>query len=266
MIEVTSHSNVTCVKGHVKLKGVPMAVNMFLIDSMLIDTGPVSLLHEYIPFFKRNEIDFVALTHYHEDHTGCAPWIQQNLKCPIYINHHSINECLNVSEYPRFRKEFWGQREGFIALPIKDIIRSRNNSWKVISTPGHSKDHIVLLNTTTGVLFSGDLFITSKLKGALPEESIYAMILSLRKVLTYDFKGIFCSHAGYIQDGKLVIQKKLDYLENVRSDILDLNGNGLSASEINQRLFPQPPALIAISGYKWDSMYIINNVLKEIRE
>jgi glyoxylase-like metal-dependent hydrolase (beta-lactamase superfamily II) len=263
MIEVTSHSNVTCVKGSVKFKGVQLAVHLFLTDSMLIDSGPVSMLDQFIPFFEQHDFDFVALTHYHEDHTGCARWIQNQLQRPIYIHPQSIKECLRVSEYPFFRKQFWGEREEFTAQAFPENLQSRNFKWEVISTPGHSYDHVAFLNQDTGMMFSGDLFITSKPQAILPEESITQTILSLRTILNYDFMEMFCSHAGYIPDGKKVIQKKLHYLEGLRSDVLDLSWNGLSAIEINKILFPDPAPLIAISDYKWDSLYLVKNILKE---
>ena len=263
MIEVTSYSNVTCVKGTVKLKGIQLAVHTYLTDFMLIDTGPVSLLNYFIPFFKENDFDSVSLTHYHEDHTGCAPWIPKSLNVPIYIHPLAIDECLNVSDYPQFRKDFWGERGAFRALPLQERFQSRNEIWKVIPTPGHAKDHVVFLNTSTGMLFSGDLFVTSKPKAILPDESISTMVSSLRTILTYDFMEMFCSHAGYIPDGKGALKRKLHYLENLKSDILDLSWSGLSANEIKEVLFPQPPALVTRSNNDWDSIYIIKNVLEE---
>ncbi|MFC0558353.1 MBL fold metallo-hydrolase [Halalkalibacter alkalisediminis] len=263
MLEVTSYSNVTCVKGTVNLKGIQLAVHTFLTDFMLVDTGPVSMLNQFIPFFRENVFDLVALTHHHEDHTGCAPWIQKNLKLPIYIDQLAVDECLNVSDYPPFRKDFWGEREAFRALPFHDRLQSRNETWKVISTPGHASDHVVLLNANTGMLFSGDLFVTSKPEAILPEESITTMISSLQTILSYDFLEMFCSHAGYIPDGKRALKRKLHYLENLKSDILDLSWNGLTAREIKEVLFPQAPALVTLSNNDWDSMYIIKNVLEE---
>ncbi len=66
----SGHAGVNCAYGVVSLPGTKMSVYSFYVDGLLIDTGSPFLLNDYIPFFTKKPIDWVVLTHYHEDHAG----------------------------------------------------------------------------------------------------------------------------------------------------------------------------------------------------
>lgn len=262
MLEIKTINDVVCVQGTPRGNS-GMSVNMFLTDGMLVDTGAQILLQELIPFFESGDFDQVVLTHYHEDHTGCAAWIQEHRKVPIYIHPVSLDVCAKDAEYPEYRRVFWGNRDAFTAEPLGSVVQSRTQTWETIFTPGHSKDHMLFLNQSNGTLFSGDLFVTPKTKLVLREESIPIIIDSIKKVLQYDFVDVFCCHAGYVPDGKEMFKRKLDYLENLSGEILRLHNQGLGVQEIQQIVLPKPYPLIEISGHEWDSEHIITSILRE---
>lgn len=262
MLQISRHHDVVCVKGTVGSPKANLDIYVFLVDGMLVDTGPSSLLNEYIAFFEKSSFNQVALTHVHEDHTGGAAWIEKNKSVPLYIHSDSIAEASKKGEYPMYRQLVWGQREPFTALPIADQIQSDNYSWRVLSTPGHADDHLSLLNKETGVLFSGDLFVTPKPKMMLSWESVPTIISSINSLLSYDFGPMFCSHAGFIEDGKKMLKMKLEYLENIAGEILFLHERGLPVKEIDQKLFPVKHPLVHFSNGEWDSKHIISSVIK----
>ena len=72
MIEIKTINDVVCVHGTPGGNKSGMSVYVFLTDGLLIDTGAQILLEELIPFYESADFDSVALTHYHEDHTGGA--------------------------------------------------------------------------------------------------------------------------------------------------------------------------------------------------
>lgn len=264
MVQVCEKENVSNVKMDIVMGGKKVnTVYAFLVDGMLIDTGAKKVEADLIPFYENHSFDFVTLTHGHEDHTGTAPWIQKNCDVPIYINSKGIDICSQPFPYPKYRQLFWGKREAFTALPLGDTVQSRNLEWKVIYTPGHADDHISLFNEDTGRLFSGDLFLAPKTKVMMDSESIPVIMDSIRKLLTYDFGPMFCSHAGYIQDGKRKLQQKLDNLVNLCGEVKDLHKEGLSATAINQKLFPKRYSIIAASEGEWDSFHIVSSILSD---
>ncbi|WP_324255056.1 MBL fold metallo-hydrolase [Bacillus sp. REN16] len=242
---------------------VPNLPNLFIFvtDGMLVDTGTQSYETKIIPFLKEVSFDVVALTHSHEDHTGTAAWIQDNLNIPIYISPLGISICSQPAPYPKYRQAIWGMRKEFNPLPISDTIQSRKKEWKVLHTPGHADDHIALLNEDTGTLFSGDLFVSSKTKVIMRSESIPQIMESIRTVLTHDFGSMFCCHAGYIQDGKKRMRRKLEYLENLSGEVKNLYEKGLSFDEIDQKIFRKKYPITFVSEGEWDSLHIITSII-----
>lgn len=259
--ERSEFGNVRMGNGSVRLQAVNLNVYAFETDGILIDTGSFTLLEQFKGFFEEVDFEKVVITHAHEDHTGGASYLQQQYGTSIYMNEMSINECMKKANYPFYRKVFWGKRPAFTAEAIGETFESRNASWDVIETPGHSKDHLSFLNCETGQLFTGDLYVTPKTKVILREESIPTIISSLERVLTNDFEEVFCCHAGYVKDGRKALSRKLEYLLEMRDKIQLLREEGLTEKEINEQLFKKYP-ITRLSLGEWDSKHIVTSVLK----
>lgn len=265
MLHVTQEEDVTCVQMDIYVGGQKTnTVYTFLVDGMLIDTGPQSMENEMVSFYREHDFDLVALTHHDEDHTGTAPWIQKNRDVPIYIHPKFIDVCKKPYPYPEYRQFIWGKRDSFDPLPIGDMIQSRNREWQVIYTPGHADDHVSFFDPHTGTMFSGDLYVAPKTKVIMERESIPQIMRSIEKLLQYDFDSLFCCHAGYVNDGKKMLQKKLDYLENLSGEVKERHKKGHTIEEITQEFFPKNYAIITASGGEWDSRHIISSILSDM--
>lgn len=248
-------------KGTVTFQKVKISVHCFIVDGVLIDTSSKSLQKYMEPFLMNGDYDQVVITHHHEDHTGCASLIQKEKNIPIYMDKTCIDYCKKRADYPLYRKVFWGRRPPFEAKPLEKTFSSRNATWDVIKTPGHAIDHVAFLNRETGQLFTGDLYVHEQTKVALRDESIPTIISSLKKVLTYDFDEVFCSHAGFLKNGRKALQRKLNYLQELQEEILYLQKHGLAPKQINNQLFPRKYPITYISSGEWGSIHIINSVL-----
>lgn len=255
--------NVTYLNGQVRFQGVSLNVYNFLVDGVLIDTGAQSLHQYFKPFIDQADFDHVFITHFHEDHTGCASYIEKTKKVPIYLDEKTIDYCGKRAHYPIYRQFFWGRRKPFHAQMMPSEFQSRNARWHVIPTPGHAMDHHAFLNRETGQLFTGDLYVMEKTKVVLEEESIPSIIQSLERVLTYDFQEVFCNHAGFIPDGRRALQRKLDYLLGIQNQVLTLHHKGDSPEEIRQKLFPRRFPIIKFSRGEWDSIHIVHSIMNE---
>jgi endoribonuclease LACTB2 len=249
--------------GTVSFQRVKLNVHCFFLDGVLIDTGSKSLEKLFKPFFKQLAIDKVVMTHFHEDHTGCAAFLQEELQLPLFMNDIMIEYCMKKADYPFYRQVFWGKRRPFHAEPIGETFHSANATWSVIDTPGHAIDHLAFLNDETGQLFTGDLYCQEKTKVVLREESIPVLIESLKRVLTYDFEEVFCCHAGHLTNGRKALKRKLDYLLDLQGNILKLFNEGMTPKEINASLFPKKYPITFFSAGEWDSIHIVHSIVNQ---
>lgn len=249
--------------GTVSFKNVKLNVYSFFIDGVLIDTGAKSLEKEFKPFFKGLNIEQVLITHFHEDHTGCAAFLQEEMKLPLFMNDVKIDYCRKKADYPLYRQLFWGKRKPFHAEPISESVSSSHATWKAIETPGHAIDHLAFLNEETGQLFTGDLYCQERTKVILREESIPSIIESIKRILTYGFDDVFCSHAGYLKDGRSALKRKLDYLLELQGEIIRLFDEGKTPEQICATLFPKKYPITRFSIGEWGSNHIVRSVLQE---
>jgi glyoxylase-like metal-dependent hydrolase (beta-lactamase superfamily II) len=249
--------------GTVSFQRIKLNVHCFFIDGVLIDTGSKSLEKVFKPFFKQLAIEKVVMTHFHEDHTGCAAFLQEELQLPLFMNDIMIEYCTKKADYPLYRRLFWGRRRPFRAEPIDETFQSPHATWRVIKTPGHAIDHLAFLNQETGQLFTGDLYCQEKTKVVLREENIPVLIESFKKILTYDFEEVFCSHAGYLKNGSSALKRKLDYLLDLQGNIVKLYDEGKTPNEINAALFPKKYPIVFFSFGEWDSIHIVHSIIKQ---
>lgn len=261
MRDVFQHEDVFGVNCTIKTPEIAMAVHSYVIDGVLIDTGSKTLRHEFEPFFKEADFDQIVLTHFHEDHTGNAAILEKEYGAPIFIHQMSTHLTPNETRVPLYRKAVWGGVEPFSSKPLPRTFKSRNDDWTVIDTPGHTKDHVALLNESKGILFTGDLFITPKTKVVIVYENILDTLDSLKKILIFQFEDIYCQHAGRLKKPHQMIQMKIDYLEELEGKILNLRKEGKDVHTITAELFPKINPIVQASNTEWSPLHIVRAFL-----
>ena len=261
MLTIYERKGVICAEGLIETIG--QKVFVYQVDGMLIDCGPEKLQEELLPFFQGHSFDQVVLTHNHEDHTGNAAWIQNTLNKPLYVHSTGLVECLSDGEYPQYRRMTWGGRRAFSPEAINTTVHSRNLEWQVIHTPGHAEDHIALYNKERKILFTGDLYVSSRTKVSMKTESIPQIMSSIQLLLEHEFDAIFCSHAGYLENGRELLHQKLRYLKGISEKAKDLADGGKSPREIADKLFPGNYPIIWFSKNEWDTVHLIRSLLHE---
>ncbi|MGN4125592.1 MBL fold metallo-hydrolase [Lysinibacillus sphaericus] len=265
-IDIEQNQGVQCVHGKVAVQGIGMSVYSFFVDGLLIDTGSNSLSQEFQSFFNELTIEQVALTHAHEDHSGNAAWIQQHKGVPIYVHRDSVDLCAQDGDYPLYRHALWGERPAFVAQPFGDTLQTKSTTWDIISTPGHTTDHLSFYNRAAGAMFTGDLYIQTKTKVVLDEENIVHTLASLKKLLHYDFETIYCCHAGFLADGRTKIQEKIAYLEELEGEVRKHYDQGHAVDEITKAIFPRNYPITKASGEQWSSKHIITAFTKHFMQ
>jgi ribonuclease/clavin/mitogillin len=130
----------------------PFWTSSFLIDGLLIDTGPPAGENDLKNFIKSlNEEKMVTkclITHSHEDHCGGAAMLQSVFNIPIYASQIAIPKLRKEKDYPDYRKITWGfPFRPFEANAIESTIMTSTNRYKfdLIEIPGHAEEEIALL-------------------------------------------------------------------------------------------------------------------------
>ncbi len=199
-------------------------VNLYLIvgseRALLLDTGlGIRDLRPLVHELYSGELITVN-SHFHFDHIGNNHDFE-----PVYIyddplaisiaGHGAPREALgNQLDEEMF---FPSYPDGFdpAAFSIRpysyklmhedDVFDLGNRQLRVIHTPGHSNDCIMLYDEKNGILFAGDMFYTGALYahmdcGEFGRSEPVAYLESLRKVLSIvpEDTAVYCSHNDFI--------------------------------------------------------------------
>ena len=259
--EISRENSVLMAKCTANVPGSPMSVYSFNIDGILIDAGSTSLLEEFKPYFEEADFEAIYITHFHEDHTGNVAYLQEQRDVPAFIHSSSTSFTPKPFRIPIYRQTVWGESKPFVSSALETTFTSRNHTWEVVETPGHTKDHVAFSNRDLGAMFTGDLFISPKVKVVLSEENILDTRESLQKIETYDFDDMYCCHAGYVKDAKKWIRRKIEFIDDLEEKVLTLSKQGKDIHEIMTELFPTPYPIIAVSNTEWSPVHMIRTFL-----
>ncbi|MBC2725870.1 MBL fold metallo-hydrolase [Desulfosporosinus sp.] len=249
--------------GIVHMFGTTLNVYAYIVDGMLIDSGPHRLQDGIVDFCLHYRPDKIVHTHFHEDHTGNTAYLINKIQVPAYIHPDSLDICRHKGDIPFYRLAFWGNRRGFKAEPLPDVIENEHSRFEVIHTPGHTTDHVVFLDREQGRLFSGDLFLHPKTRVVRRRENIPLLMKSLRKLLQEQFDTVYCAHGGEIKQGYRSLEQKLSHLEELQDQVRSLSQRGQDIKAIVKRIFPQTPTIAYFSLGEFSSYNLVRSLIED---
>lgn len=204
----------------------------------MIDTGPPNQKKAILNYLKNKDIEKVVLTHHHEDHSGNSYNISHEKNIPVFSHEKGVKFLENGFSLKAYQLIFFGKSKKFVSRPFDKIIETGNGlRLEPVYTPGHSEDHVCFFEPQKKWLFTGDMFLSVKPRLFRADENLEKQILSLKKILEYDFKVIFCAHKGVIEDGYSRLKKKLEYFETISSQAYELSKKGRQPKEIAEKFF-----------------------------
>lgn len=234
----------------------------YLVDGLLIDSGCAYTASELCRFLEGEKVELVVNSHHHEDHVGANAQLQQR-NLPIYAHPLAlplINSRLPLREY---QEMVWGYPEPGAVLPLPAELKTGRYTFEVIETPGHSADHISLLEPEKGWCFTGDLFVSEDLKMLRSDEDIDGIIASLEKLLSLPVGELtlFTSLGRIFTGGRRAITAFLDHIRDLRDRVTRLSGEDLAAPEIRDRIFGRETQLAPLTGGHFSRLNLVEQLM-----
>lgn len=218
----------------------------YLIDGLLVDTGCAHTQRELVTALDSVELAKIVNTHSHEDHIGANNQILHHYK---KVNLYAHPEAIAVLANPRvaqplqlYRRLFWGWPKSSHAKPLSDqeLIETERYQFKIIYTPGHSKDHLCLYEVNQGWVFSGDLFVGGRDRALRAGCDVWGVITSLKIINQLPIQTLFPGSARVRQNPQNELGRKIEYLEIKGEQVLNCAREGKSVAEIAQTVFGGP--------------------------
>jgi glyoxylase-like metal-dependent hydrolase (beta-lactamase superfamily II) len=210
---------------------------VYLVDGLLVDSGPPTLAREVRRLVGELAVRRCVTTHHHEDHTGNHGLLAAELGITPLAHASALPRLAEADpHFQLYRRVAWGRRRAAPAARLGDRLETTRFRFQVIHTPGHAADHVALFEPERAWLFSGDLYLATRLRYLRADEDVYAMMESLRRVLTLEPQVLFCQHRGRVEHGAARLRDKLDFLVELDGRIHDLHGRGWSEAAIARAL------------------------------
>ena len=213
-----------------------MSAFLYVVDSVMIDTGPRHMRRYALAIARSSNVRAILLTHYHEDHSGNATAISRELGIPVYGHYLTAKKLASGYRIYPYQHLMWGRTDPVAVRTLPEIWEQNGLRLQSVHTPGHSRDHVSYLEAENGRLFSGDLFLSARVKYFRADEHIDQQIASLKKVLALDFDALFCAHNPLPENGRAGIEEKLRYLEEFYARVAPLVARGMDENAIMRHL------------------------------
>ena len=191
--------------------------NIYIIDGeVIVDTGTGEnfqhLKDTIIGNFDPSKLRTVINTHCHHDHTGGNRRLRALLRAEIAAHEY---------DKPLMESGKWTLSDMLglkpmvntvdIALKDGSVIKTKNFSFSVVSTPGHTPGSICLYDREKKLLFSGDTILGDGTgRTDMPGGSQADLMASLRKLSCLNISYLFPGHGPHKIGGvNLLIRQML---------------------------------------------------------
>lgn len=265
MIEINRFEEVTQIKLSGEMNGKPMYwVAAYLVDGLLIDTGPVHTAQELVGFLRGQNVRWVINTHHHEDHIGANHLLQDQLDLRIYAHAKEVPLINETPKLLQYQVMVWGNPQPTKVLPSPRRIQTDHFIFDVVDTPGHTPGHVAVVEQEKGWCFTGDLFVTERPKAFRPFENLLEIIESMRKLVNLPTERLilFTGIGRVVQDGRAALQNCADYLEDLSRKVKSLAEKGLSVDDIRKQLIGRDTSLAALTEGDFSSRHLISSILR----
>lgn len=222
-------------------------VSAYLVDGLLIDTGPPAVAEELLRWLRTARVEQAFITHHHEDHGGGNTLLRQELGVPLWAAPSTAAILARMPRLQLYRRAVWGQPQSMKVEVVGPFLETAHYRFEVIPTPGHCEDHTCLFEPRQGWLFGGDLFIHERVRHLRTDEDLAQSFASLRRMRALSPGVLFCSHAGFVEEPRAAIGRKLAFWRELALAAQRLAASGIPERAITRQLLGREDLLTLIS-------------------
>jgi glyoxylase-like metal-dependent hydrolase (beta-lactamase superfamily II) len=182
---------------------------------------------------KLSKINLIVSTHSHSDHIGGNKFIQDESGCDIAIHRIGKHFIDTRDDWATWWRYYGHEAEFFSATRVLDDgdrIAIGPHEFRIVYTPGHASDGIVLYNLKEKMLISSDTLWENDMPGMTlrveGSTALFRFEQSLEKIKELDIRMVYPGHGRPFENAAEAIarsQKKIrNYLKNKELIGLDL--------------------------------------------
>ncbi|MEN8098093.1 MAG: MBL fold metallo-hydrolase [Chloroflexota bacterium] len=207
--------------------------------SILIDTLPFPEEAQDAKTFLENRLSapvrFVILTHYHADHTNGA-YLFPNAVTVSHELCRSLLDTFGREGLADANARLPGMAEVEIGLPElvfnqgELTVRLGDYSARLVHSPGHSPDSVLVEIPEVNILFAGDTLMPIP---TIFDGDFEQMIESLSKIPDFGAHNVIQGHGEVVLKGEIgrIVESDKEYLRTIQSRVSELvdSGAGMEA-------------------------------------
>jgi glyoxylase-like metal-dependent hydrolase (beta-lactamase superfamily II) len=239
------------------------SVSAFLVGDTLVDSGCPATAGELADWCRGRRIRRVVHTHHHEDHAGGDLELVRRYGVEVLAPARTVPILARFYRLPAYRRLVWGQPGDVEARPFGAQVEIGGRVFHAVATPGHAHDHNCLFDPESGWLFSGDLFIHSRVTHLRRSEDPGTILHSLRTVLALEPRLLICSHAGVIADDPVgALEDRIRFWEKLADQARLLAAGGFGPGAISRRLLGREGWMMRLSGGDFSKRNLVRGLLR----
>ena len=137
MLQASPHGPVTPLHmGQTVLSRTIRTVEAYLVDDLLIDSGPPATAVELARWFRHRELRRIVDTHHHEDHAGGNTVLPEAFGVQVSAPSGALSILRGPPRLELYGRVMWGQPRPTKAAPLRPVVNTRRYRFDVIPTPG----------------------------------------------------------------------------------------------------------------------------------
>ncbi|HEY9225068.1 MAG TPA: MBL fold metallo-hydrolase [Gemmatimonadaceae bacterium] len=208
-----------------------VGVAVFVVDGVMIDSGFHGARRTIMSAVRELDVRGVIVTHWHEDHAGNVESLAR-AGVPIALRADTEDTLRHQPAIELYRRAIWRRPPALTAR----ITPFENHAFECLHVPGHSRDHQVVWVPSTRTLFSGDLWLGTRVRILHADENPYEIAVSLRRAAALGPERMFDAHRGLVERPVEALERRAAWIDETTAEVERLIADGRSDSEILKRV------------------------------